>query len=271
MKHNIRGYPTINAYMGTTSAEETYYGDRTVDAFFSWIEHEHKVIDAVVENRKLDDLGGGHSAKDPNTGQANPSEAHVHLRVKGDQGKLLGVEGCAIKGCASIYAETFRIAFSAALLLADALLGACLALLAAQMWRPNESPVTSTCSLRMSPSTSRTRSLMRRTRLITYRSAHHSQRLHGSGSSRTATPQLASTLRVSPRSTVVGRCFHAKRIRRRRYMESKLERKSGVTHPYARNCPATSACYRPVACCPCECRNLTAVVLIVQARSVFRF
>ena len=109
MKHNIRGYPTINAYMGTTSAEETYYGDRTVDAFFSWIEHEHKVIDATVENRKLDELGGGHSTKDPNTGQANP-QAHVHLRVKGDQGKLLGVEGCAIKGCASIASAIHIIA-----------------------------------------------------------------------------------------------------------------------------------------------------------------
>ena len=107
MKHNIRGYPTINAYMGTATAEETYYGDRTTDAFFSWIEHEHKVIDATVENRKLDEMGGGHSTKDPNTGQANP-QAHVHLRVKGDQGKLLGVEGCAIKGCASI-ASTIRI------------------------------------------------------------------------------------------------------------------------------------------------------------------
>ena len=60
MKHNIRGYPTINAYMGTTTAEETYYGDRTTDAFFSWIEHEHKVIDATVENRKLDGLGAQH-------------------------------------------------------------------------------------------------------------------------------------------------------------------------------------------------------------------
>ena len=80
--------------------------------------------------------------------------------------------------------------------LADALLGACLALLAAQMWRPNESPVTSTCSLRMSPSTSRTRSLMRRTRLITYRSARHSQRLHGSGSSRTASCHAPTHIRT---------------------------------------------------------------------------
>jgi hypothetical protein len=28
---------------GSTKAEETYYGDRTVEAFFAWIEHEHKV------------------------------------------------------------------------------------------------------------------------------------------------------------------------------------------------------------------------------------
>lgn len=95
MKHNIRGYPTINAYMGSATAEETYYGDRTTEAFFSWIEHEHKVIDAAGGSRKHDREGHGkkHSKKD--------NEAHVHLRVKGDQGKLLGVEGCAIKGCAS--------------------------------------------------------------------------------------------------------------------------------------------------------------------------
>eukprot|EP01046_Picozoa_sp_COSAG06_P029878 COSAG06_NODE_2803_length_6260_cov_22.292972_6_plen_271_part_00 len=100
MQHNIRGYPTINVYMGSTSAEETYYGDRTTDAFFSWIEHEHKVIDVVSENRKLDEQGAGDQKKDPNTGEP-AAAAHTHLRVKGDQGKLLGVEGCAIKGCAS--------------------------------------------------------------------------------------------------------------------------------------------------------------------------
>ena len=94
--------------------------------------------------------------------------------------------------------------------LADALLGACLALLTAQMWRPSASLVTSMCSLRMSPSTSRTRSLMRHTQLITYRSAHHSQRLHGNGLSRTATfPHLKSHPHYD-RSTLVGRCFHAK-------------------------------------------------------------
>ena len=86
MNHNIRGYPTINVYMGTASAEETYYGDRTTDAFFSWIEHEHKVIDVVKEAKKIEPKGGL-------AGAIEVAKAHMHLRVKGDQGKLLGVEG----------------------------------------------------------------------------------------------------------------------------------------------------------------------------------
>ena len=101
MKHNIRGYPTINAYMGSTSAEETYYGDRTTDAFFAWIEHEHKVIGATGSIAKPQA-----AKKMPNDApDASQQTGHVHLRIKGDQGKLIGVEGCAMSG----YVEVKRV------------------------------------------------------------------------------------------------------------------------------------------------------------------
>lgn len=163
--------------MGSATAEETYYGDRTTDAFFSWIEHEHKVIDAVGGSRKKHKNEDKHDKHDKN------GMAHVHLRVKGDQGKLLGVEGCIIKGCASsslamrtalAFPRTHRTGRKFSVLVI-------LTLLAVQMWRPSAYQETSMCNSRTSRSTSRTRSSMRHTPSIICRLARHCPRPHGSG------------------------------------------------------------------------------------------
>jgi thiol-disulfide isomerase/thioredoxin len=102
MKHNIRAYPTINIYMGgSTTAEESYYGDRTTAAIFKWIEHEHKVINVTLAARELDSHVGETLTKE----SLETPKGHAHLRQKGDKGKLIGVEGCAIKG----YVEAKRV------------------------------------------------------------------------------------------------------------------------------------------------------------------
>lgn len=105
MDHNIRGYPTVNVYMaGSTKAEETYYGDRTVEAFFAWIEHEHKVIEIEVKNRNLDN--GGTWKETPGKEKVKGTgDSPTHLRLKGDKGKLIGIEGCTMRG----YVEVKRV------------------------------------------------------------------------------------------------------------------------------------------------------------------
>merc|ERR1719247_2808516 len=52
-EHNIRAYPTIQVYMhGENTPAETYYGDRTSDAFFAWFRHEHKILEAEKQEAK---------------------------------------------------------------------------------------------------------------------------------------------------------------------------------------------------------------------------
>ena len=106
MQHNIRAYPTINLYVGgSTIAEESYYGDRTTQAIFGWMEHEHKVLDVTIEQQKEDAAVAEQmeavkeAAAKVSQGLGKMMPGHARLRLKGDQGKLLGVEGCAVKGC----------------------------------------------------------------------------------------------------------------------------------------------------------------------------
>jgi len=92
-EHNIRAYPTIQIYMhGQNKPSETYYGDRTTDAFFQWMEHEHKILEAeqlatkqVVEAKKIEQGPDF----DPNA-HVEP----VRLHQKGHH----GVEGCSMDG-----------------------------------------------------------------------------------------------------------------------------------------------------------------------------
>ena len=49
MEHMIRAYPTIQTYThGENLPAETYYGDRTTDAFNTWMGHEYKILKAEI-------------------------------------------------------------------------------------------------------------------------------------------------------------------------------------------------------------------------------
>lgn len=93
-EHNIRAYPTIQVYMhGENTPSETYYGDRTSDAFFTWMGHEHKILEA----EQAADKAAEGKAADGDDGAAKKAaeEAHaLRLHRKG----VAGVEGCMIEG-----------------------------------------------------------------------------------------------------------------------------------------------------------------------------
>ena len=94
-EHNIRAYPTLNVYMnGDTTAAETYYGDRTVEAFFKWMEHEHKVIE--IERLKKDAAEKAKEAGQPPPPDADETQEKdpLDLRMKGSNAK----EGCSVEG-----------------------------------------------------------------------------------------------------------------------------------------------------------------------------
>jgi len=96
-EHNIRAYPTIQVYMhGENTPAETYYGDRTSDAFFAWMGHEHKILEAekasakAAEGTKAAALPEGGEGDGEGDGGTAPHKFHA-------RGKK-GVEGCSLEG-----------------------------------------------------------------------------------------------------------------------------------------------------------------------------
>eukprot|EP01047_Picozoa_sp_COSAG01_P054985 COSAG01_NODE_6071_length_3869_cov_36.543767_2_plen_634_part_00 len=109
MEHLIRAYPTIQTYThGDTSPAETYYGDRTVDAFHTWMGHEYKILEAELATKAKDEAdakkladanpdAAAAAAGDAGAGAGTPTPEYKHAghyRVRG--GKTS--EGCTIEG-----------------------------------------------------------------------------------------------------------------------------------------------------------------------------
>ena len=75
---------------------ETYYGDRTSDAFFAWMGHEHKILEAekasakAAEGTKAAALPEGGEGDGEGDGGTAPHKFHA-------RGKK-GVEGCSLEG-----------------------------------------------------------------------------------------------------------------------------------------------------------------------------
>ena len=69
---------------------ETYYGDRTSDAFFAWMGHEHKILEAEQAAAKAAE---GNSPTPP-PGDASGDAAPIRMHARGSK----GVEGCMMEG-----------------------------------------------------------------------------------------------------------------------------------------------------------------------------
>ena len=107
MEHMIRAYPTIQTYThGENLPAETYYGDRTTEAFNTWMGHEYKILKAELaadEQAQAAEAAGGGGAKAAEVaggdtkaaedGEVKPTHA-LRLRQKGKKGP----EGCQIEG-----------------------------------------------------------------------------------------------------------------------------------------------------------------------------
>lgn len=74
----------------TAAPAETYYGDRTSDAFFAWMGHEHKILTAEQAAAKAAE---GNSPTPPPEGSG---DAAVPIRMHARGSK--GVEGCMMEG-----------------------------------------------------------------------------------------------------------------------------------------------------------------------------
>jgi len=109
MEHMIRAYPTIQTYThGDTQPAETYYGDRTVEAFNQWMGHEHKILkaelaaaqrEAAAEQRKGGDMTGAQAVTVKKGTGPKAKERTVythasHFKAKGRKEP----EGCQIEG-----------------------------------------------------------------------------------------------------------------------------------------------------------------------------
>ena len=106
MEHMIRAYPTIQTYThGENIPAETYYGDRTTDAFNTWMGHEYKILKAELAadaQEKAAELASGGAQKaaaaagdDGGGGAEGETPTHaLRLRQKGRK----GIEGCQIEG-----------------------------------------------------------------------------------------------------------------------------------------------------------------------------
>lgn len=100
MEHMIRAYPTIQTYShGDDQPAETYYGDRTVDAFNQWMGHEYKIVEAELATKAAAEATGGTGDDTGDSGAADDDSGkqykHAsHYRAKGRK----ELEGCQIEG-----------------------------------------------------------------------------------------------------------------------------------------------------------------------------
>ena len=69
---------------------ETYYGDRTSDAFFAWMGHEHKILSAEQAAAKAAEGNAPTPAADASGDEAVP----IRMHARGSK----GVEGCMMEG-----------------------------------------------------------------------------------------------------------------------------------------------------------------------------
>lgn len=97
-EQHIRAYPTIKLFMnGDASASvETYYGDRTTSAFFTWMEHEHKIL--AHDKKVAQGETGKQAAQKKDLKNGKGKNGPLKMRQKGDQGRAIGQEGCTLKG-----------------------------------------------------------------------------------------------------------------------------------------------------------------------------
>ena len=77
---------------GENTPSETYYGDRTSDAFFAWFEHEHKILAAEQAQHKATENKRTAEGATPET----IKEEHTAMRLHAKGGH--GIEGCNLKG-----------------------------------------------------------------------------------------------------------------------------------------------------------------------------
>ena len=109
MEHMIRAYPTIQTYThGSNEPAETYYGDRTVEAFNQWMGHEYKILkaelaaaarEAAAEQSKGGDMVGAQAVTVKTGTGPGAKEKTVythasHFKAKGRKEP----EGCQIEG-----------------------------------------------------------------------------------------------------------------------------------------------------------------------------
>ena len=94
----MKEFASVNTHPWVATAPaETYYGDRTTEAFFSWMGHEHKIMAAELSTERAQAgraaaAAGGAPAGD---GGENKGPAHA-LRLKQKGAK--GPEGCEVEG-----------------------------------------------------------------------------------------------------------------------------------------------------------------------------
>jgi hypothetical protein len=74
----------------TAAPAETYYGDRTSDAFFAWMGHEHKILAAEQAAAKAAEGNSPTPAADGSDDTAVP----IRMHARGSK----GVEGCMMEG-----------------------------------------------------------------------------------------------------------------------------------------------------------------------------
>eukprot|EP01048_Picozoa_sp_COSAG05_P020195 COSAG05_NODE_3369_length_2108_cov_2.937780_2_plen_108_part_00 len=75
---------------------ETYYGDRTSDAFFAWMGHEHKILEAEQASAKASEgiKAAAAAAEGEGAGEADGEIAPHKFHARGKK----GVEGCSLEG-----------------------------------------------------------------------------------------------------------------------------------------------------------------------------
>lgn len=101
--HQAAQHAQVLLLLGRTAAPaETYYGDRTSDAFFAWMGHEHKILSAEQAAAKAAEGNAPTPAAADGTGDA---AAPIRMHARGSK----GVEGCMMEGSLRVKRVPVRI------------------------------------------------------------------------------------------------------------------------------------------------------------------
>lgn len=82
---------SFDALARTAAPAETYYGDRTSDAFFAWMGHEHKILAAEQAAAKAAE---GNSPSPAAADGSGDTAVPIRMHARGSK----GVEGCMMEG-----------------------------------------------------------------------------------------------------------------------------------------------------------------------------